>query len=79
MVQDTTPSPEYYLSELPEGRCGGWSLAEIDSPNLSDDLLPSPDLLKERTTYWVVSVPGDTDLIHSDSHSGLRTPMVSKK
>jgi len=69
MVQDTTPSPEYYLSELPEGRCGGWSLADLDSP--SDDLRPFPNLLKERTTYWAVSVPGESDQILSDSHSGL--------
>ncbi|KAJ3896180.1 mini-chromosome maintenance replisome factor-domain-containing protein [Lentinula edodes] len=55
MVQDTSASPELYLSQLREGKYGGWGAHEsmdehIDYSNL-----------RECTRYWVVSVPGETE------------------
>ncbi|KAJ3855237.1 mini-chromosome maintenance replisome factor-domain-containing protein [Lentinula lateritia] len=55
MVQDTSASPELYLSQLREGKYGGWGAHEsmdehIDYSNL-----------RECTRYWVISVPGETE------------------
>jgi hypothetical protein len=67
MVQDCSPSPEFYLSELSGSRCGGWSLADAESVVTEDDHQPAPSLLKERTTVYVVSIPGDTDDLEAPS------------
>lgn len=59
MVQDTSCSPEMYLSSLSESACGGWgldSLVELPAGNF--DLRSNSNVLKERDVVWAVSVPG---------------------
>ena len=57
MIQDI-PSPEMYLSRLPEGRCGGW--------NLYQDLIASTPTdinfhdLRECSVFWAITVPGES-------------------
>lgn len=59
MVQDTSPSPEMYLSSLLGNKCGGWGLAEDLASELSDEAVDY-DKLKERSVLWGVSIPGET-------------------
>ncbi|KLO11990.1 hypothetical protein SCHPADRAFT_830184 [Schizopora paradoxa] len=60
MVQDTSPSPELYLSRVQGGvRCGGWGLdegihSEMDSSTAGSDY----SNLRERTVLWAVDIPG---------------------
>ncbi len=60
MVQDTSPSPEVYLSSLQGGKCGGWGLAEdtVDE-NGKPDI--DYDKLKDRNVLWAVSIPGQSE------------------
>lgn len=62
MVQDTSPSPEMYLSKTKSGTCAGWGLAAIASPNAEDD---GDDInyadLRDCSVVWAVSVPGESD------------------
>jgi hypothetical protein len=58
MIQDTPSSPEMYLSRLSGNECGGWGLS--DNHQLDDDHVNYADLL-ECNSFWVVSVPGETD------------------
>ncbi|KZP29893.1 hypothetical protein FIBSPDRAFT_946403 [Athelia psychrophila] len=59
MIQDTSPSPEMYLSKLTGDKCGGWGITEAN-PNVE-----SPDYeyadLEECTVLWAVTVPGEND------------------
>lgn len=57
MVQDTSPSPEMYLSKLKGDKCGGWGITDEESTN-SDY---SYDDLQECTIVWAVSVPGENE------------------
>lgn len=58
MIQDTSSSPELYLADLGNRRCGGWGISSTQV----DQILYSADYsaLLESTTMWVVSVPGES-------------------
>ncbi|OJA18869.1 hypothetical protein AZE42_08571 [Rhizopogon vesiculosus] len=59
MVQDTSSSPEMYLANLNENKCGGWGISQ----NMPASEWPSTfDYcdLKEATALWAVTVPGQT-------------------
>lgn len=60
MVQDTSPSPEMYLSKLRDGRCGGWGLSD-SSQNDGDDANFDYNDLRDCVVLWAVSVPGETE------------------
>jgi len=57
MIQDI-PSPEMYLSRLPEGRCGGWNLYQDLALSTSTDI----DFcdLRECAVFWAITVPGES-------------------
>ncbi|KAH7927729.1 hypothetical protein BV22DRAFT_1084528 [Leucogyrophana mollusca] len=58
MIQDTSPSPEMYLPILKGNKCGGWGI----SHDMNEDQWPSGfdySNLRECTTVWAVSVPGE--------------------
>jgi hypothetical protein len=57
MVQDTSPSPEMYLSKLEGNKCGGWG---ITNEVATEDVDYSNADLQECTVIWAVSVPGET-------------------
>lgn len=60
MVQDTSLSPEMYLSSLRGGRAGGWGVTEdSETLNYSD--------LRECTVLWAVSIPSDSTWVLSES------------
>jgi hypothetical protein len=63
MVQDTSASPEMYLSKLEGNKCGGWGIAE-EAP--SGDLEYSYTDLQECTVVWAVSVPGENQWSSED-------------
>ena len=57
MIQDI-PSPEMYLSRLPGGRCGGWSLyEELATPN---SIHVNFRDLRECSVFWAITVPGES-------------------
>ena len=56
MVQDTSPSPEMYLSKLEGNKCGGWGIADEAT---REDVDYSYADLQECTVVWAVSVPGE--------------------
>jgi hypothetical protein len=56
MVQDTSPSPEMYLSKLEGNKCGGWGITG-DAAGKDVDYLYAD--LRECTIIWAVSVPGE--------------------
>lgn len=68
MVQDTSASPELYLSKLKGGRYGGWGAHETIDGGAVDY-----SNLRECTRYWVVSIPGQTQWAGSDSSRGVAT------
>ncbi|RXW24142.1 hypothetical protein EST38_g1703 [Candolleomyces aberdarensis] len=57
MIQDTSCSPEVYLSKHSNGDCGGWGLTEPDGA-ISSDSSVDYTLLKECSVVWAVSIPG---------------------
>lgn len=63
MVQDTSLSPELYLSTLKNGDCGGWGI--------TDDLSSEDDVrytdLRECSVFWGVSVPGLSSWCNGDA------------
>ncbi|EKM55766.1 uncharacterized protein PHACADRAFT_95582 [Phanerochaete carnosa HHB-10118-sp] len=59
MVQDTSPSPGMYLRRKASGSLGGWGLHE-DTPG-DDDQNVDVSELRECTTVWAVSIPGESD------------------
>lgn len=65
MVQDTSPSPEMYLSKLKGDECGGWGITDEEYTN-SDY---SYDDLKECTVVWAVSIPGENEWCSGDGGS----------
>lgn len=74
MVQDTSPSPEMYLSKFADGKCGGWGigLAEEDvnvNPDAESDYEYAD--LRECTVLWAVSVPGESEWIMSPAGASI--------
>jgi hypothetical protein len=61
LVQDTSPSPEIYLSKLRDGKCGGWGLSDSSQPGGDIDIDFANDDLRDCLALWAVSVPGETD------------------
>lgn len=59
LVQDTSPSPEIYLSKLRDGKYGGWGLSDPSQPG--DDIDFSNNDLRDCVVLWAVSVPGETE------------------
>ncbi|KAF8500970.1 mini-chromosome maintenance replisome factor-domain-containing protein [Russula emetica] len=59
LVQDTSPSPEIYLSKLRDGKCGGWGLSDSSQPG--DDIDFANNDLRDCVVLWAVSVPGETE------------------
>lgn len=57
MIQDI-PSPEMYLSRLPEGRCGGWNLYQDLAAFTPTDV--SFQDLRECSVFWAITVPGES-------------------
>jgi len=60
MVQDTSPSPEMYLSKLRDGKCGGWGLSDSSQSEGGDTDFNYNDL-RDCVVLWAVSVPGETE------------------
>lgn len=56
MVQDTSPSPEMYLSKLQGNKCGGWGITNEASTENEDYSYAD---LQECAIIWAVSVPGE--------------------
>ena len=65
MVQDTSASPEMYLSKLKGDKCGGWGITDEEYT----DTDYSYDDLKECTVVWAVSVPGGNEWCSEDGGS----------
>ncbi|KAI6167199.1 mini-chromosome maintenance replisome factor-domain-containing protein [Pisolithus thermaeus] len=70
MIQDTSLSPELYVAELSNHRCGGWGLSASDSSEASDSV--GYQDLQELTAMWAVSVPAE-----SAWHVEEASPLVS--
>lgn len=69
MVQDTSASPEVYLSSLDDGSCGGWGMYE-DSASTGDlEEIFDYTKLKERSIIWAITVPGTTEWLQKVSCS----------
>ena len=70
MVQDTSPSPEMYLSKLRDGKCGGWGLSD-PSQSEGDDTDLNYNDLRDCVVLWAVSVPGETEWYRPASNGDL--------
>jgi len=70
MVQDTSPSPEMYLSKLKDGRCGGWGLSDSSQSEGGDTDFNYNDL-RDCVVLWAVSVPGETEWYQPTSNGDL--------
>jgi hypothetical protein len=72
MVQDTSASPEMYLSSLDDGSCGGWGMYEDSAPSGDPEEIFDYRKLKERGIVWAITVPGTTKWLQKVSQP-LRT------
>jgi len=70
MVQDTSSSPEMYLSKLRDGKCGGWGLSDSSQGDGDDTEFDYNDL-RDCIVLWAVSVPGETEWYQSASSGNL--------
>ncbi|KAF8270801.1 mini-chromosome maintenance replisome factor-domain-containing protein [Lactarius quietus] len=79
LVQDTSLSPEIYLSRLRDGKCGGWGMTETSQGD-SDDSDFGYNHLRDCVVLWAVSVPGETEWYQSasDGHSSARADQLVK-
>lgn len=64
MVQDTSRSPEMYLSSISakEPLCGGWGIENEVAPEEEHDgsaLTYETENLRDRTVVWAVNIPGE--------------------
>lgn len=63
MVQDTSRSPEMYLSSISsnerEPLCGGWGIENIAAPEEHDSACYDAENLRDRTVVWAVNIPGE--------------------
>ncbi|KIK69074.1 hypothetical protein GYMLUDRAFT_35119 [Collybiopsis luxurians FD-317 M1] len=73
MIQDTSASPELYLSHLGGGKYGGWGANE--AMNGSVDY----SNLRECAKYWVVSVPGQSPWSGKDRLKEVSEPQTSRR
>jgi hypothetical protein len=64
MVQDTSPSPEMYLSKLDGGKPGGWGM-EVALTAAQEEQMDYADL-RECSVVWAVSIPGESDWVTRD-------------
>ena len=69
-VQDTSPSPEVYLSLLQDGHPGGWGLAE----KAGDQGPLEVQHLRQREVVWAISVPGESPFV-----AEVRTPGAANR
>ena len=63
MIQDTSASPEVYLTSLEDGSCGGWGIYEHSEQSRgAEQEYPTIDYSKlgERESVWAVTIPGET-------------------
>ncbi|TFY70334.1 hypothetical protein EVG20_g2670 [Dentipellis fragilis] len=60
MVQDTSPSPEMYMSRLPSGRPGGWGVCD-PKDHEGDRTAIDYDALRDCTVLWAVTIPGESE------------------
>jgi hypothetical protein len=58
MVQDTSSSPEMYLAKQPDGKCGGWGLANTTKGYIEGGINVAD--LRECSVLWAVNIPGET-------------------
>ncbi|KAI9443235.1 mini-chromosome maintenance replisome factor-domain-containing protein [Lactarius indigo] len=66
LVQDTSLSPEIYLSRLRDGKCGGWGMTEIPQDDGEDSDFDY-NHLRDCAVLWAISVPGETEWYQSAS------------
>ncbi|KIY67975.1 hypothetical protein CYLTODRAFT_375033 [Cylindrobasidium torrendii FP15055 ss-10] len=64
MIQDTSISPEVYLSKLADGSLGGWGIGD-DNGNQDVNYHD----LKECIVVWAVTVPGESPAIPESERS----------
>lgn len=78
LVQDTSLSPEIYLSKLRDGKCGGWGMTETSQGDGDDSSNVDYNLLRDCVVLWAVSVPGETEWYQSasDGHPSARDQHV---
>jgi len=67
MVQDTSASPEVYLSSLNDGSCGGWGMYEDSASARGLEEKFDYGKLKERGIVWAITVPGTTKWLQKAS------------
>ncbi|KIM33578.1 hypothetical protein M408DRAFT_326263 [Serendipita vermifera MAFF 305830] len=63
MIQDTSASPEVYLTSLEDKTCGGWGIYENSSSSPEAEHEHGTidySKLGERESVWAVTVPGET-------------------
>ena len=70
LVQDTSLSPEIYLSRLRDGKCGGWGMTDTSQGD-GDDSDFDHNHLRDCLVFWAVSVPGETEWYQSASDDSL--------
>lgn len=74
MVQDTSASPEMYLSSLYDGSCGGWGMYEGSASSGDTDQVFDHEKLRERGIVWAITVPGTTKWLQKVGHPPKHVP-----
>ena len=74
MVQDTSASPEMYLSSLYDDTCGGWGMYEDSASSGDPEEVFDYRKLKERDIVWAITVPGTTKWLQKVSHPPRHIP-----
>ncbi|KAI0320188.1 mini-chromosome maintenance replisome factor-domain-containing protein [Amylostereum chailletii] len=72
MIQDTSPSPEMYLSKLTSGALGGWGIHETTEKKAEEAI--DYAALRDCMVVWAVNVPGESQW-YKEAHDGA--PRVS--
>ena len=70
MVQDTSPSPEMYLSKSTSGKCGGWGITQTEG---DDEVQIDYSNLRDCSVVWAVSVPGESQWVRDSVDGSIRT------
>ncbi|KAI0269853.1 mini-chromosome maintenance replisome factor-domain-containing protein [Gloeopeniophorella convolvens] len=76
LVQDTSPSPEMYLSRRKNGSCGGWGLTDGLQDETDDGELDY-SRLRDASVLWAVSVPGETEWYRAAATGPIFTGLTS--
>ncbi|KAF7304631.1 hypothetical protein MKEN_01177000 [Mycena kentingensis (nom. inval.)] len=67
MIQDNSASPELYIRQRSDGKCGGWGLVDASTDDETAYAPPrDANELGENTVVWAVNIPHESNWVSAE-------------